>query len=106
MSSNVESLESLVRLSKEATSEGRSELLHEITNLFLDNNDSHSDQEIAYFGEIMGALTTQTDTSNRQRLAESVAEISNTTTRSGKNTGKRRDRCCGPYPVQEYGVVQ
>ena len=78
MSSNVESLESLVRLSKEATSEGRSELLHEITNLFLDNNDTHSDQEVAYFGEIMGALASQTDARNRQQLAESVAEISTT----------------------------
>ncbi len=78
MENNIESLESLVRLSKETTSEGRSELLHEITDLFLDNNDSHSDQEIAYFGEIMGALASQAPVGDRQHMALSVADIERT----------------------------
>lgn len=78
MSSKVETLESLVRLSRESTSEGRSELLHEITDMFIENNNTHNDQEIAYFGEIMGALASQANVTDRTHLAAAVAELNST----------------------------
>ncbi|MBT4890096.1 MAG: DUF2336 domain-containing protein, partial [Rhodospirillales bacterium] len=96
MANTVESLESLVRLSKESTSEGRTELLHQITDLFLEDNDSHSDQEIAYFGEIMGTLASQADLSDRQKLSESVAELDTTPRDLAKTLARDEIEVAGP----------
>ncbi len=75
MSGDMGALENLVRLSRETSSEGRVELLHEITDLFLENHASHSDQENAYFGEILGKLMPLATTQDRQQLAQSVAVV-------------------------------
>jgi uncharacterized protein (DUF2336 family) len=75
MAGDMESLENLVRLSRETSSEGRVELLHEITDLFLENHASHSDQENAYFGEILGRLVPMAGADDRQQLSHSVAAV-------------------------------
>jgi len=73
MSEQAQYLEGLARLSKESSAEGRQQLLHEVTSLFMDEPASLNEQEIAYFGDIIGKLAQQVEARVRQHLSETIA---------------------------------
>ena len=76
MSNDFKHLESLARLSKEASSEGRQELLREVTNMFMDNPQGNlSEKEVQYFGDIMGRLVFEMEMKVRQHLAETLSAV-------------------------------
>lgn len=70
MKIRAEKLEKLVELAAEPTSERRRELLHEITDLFLDRPASYNEKESWYFGEIIGDVAFKLETQIRAELAE------------------------------------
>ncbi len=70
-------LESLARLTREESEEGRRELLHEITDMFMATPESYSEQEVAYFGEIMVHIAAGVEAMVRQHLSETVAAVAN-----------------------------
>lgn len=77
MGNDLEHLESLARLSREASSEGRQELLREVTDMFLDNPpEKLSEKEIQFFGDIMGRLFFEMEMEVRQHLAETLSTVS------------------------------
>ncbi len=75
MASNLEHLESLARLAKEASTEGRQKLLHEVTDMFMESPDTLSETEKAYFGDIMGKLVFELEMKVRQHLAETMSNV-------------------------------
>jgi len=77
MKEKVAHLESLARMTVENSSEGRQQLLHEITDMFMEQPDQLSEREVAYFGEIMGGIVGGVETMVRQHLAETVSTVSN-----------------------------
>ncbi len=77
MNDKLSHLESLARLTRENSDDGRQKLLHEVTNLFMQAPESLSEREIAYFGEIMGGIATQVETAVRQHLSERISAVSN-----------------------------
>jgi len=75
MASNLDHLESLARLAKEASTGGRQELLREVTDLFMESPESLSETEMAYFGDIMGKLVFELEMKVRQHLAETMSSV-------------------------------
>ncbi|NQU59498.1 MAG: DUF2336 domain-containing protein [Rhodospirillales bacterium] len=75
MQNNLDRLESLARLSKEASSEGRQELLREVTEMFMVEPDALSEKEVKYFGDIMGKLAFEVEMKFRQHLSETMANV-------------------------------
>jgi uncharacterized protein (DUF2336 family) len=72
---NLNRLESLARLAKEASPEGRQELLREVTDMFLVTPDALTPTEIDYFGDIMGRLVFEMEMAVRQHLAETLSTV-------------------------------
>ena len=70
-------LESLARMTRDNSSEGRQQLLHEITDMFMQQPDALSAREVAYFGEIMGGMVGGVETMVRQHLSETISSVSN-----------------------------
>ncbi len=66
-------LEQLVDLAGESSSDRRRELLNEITDVFLTDPDTYSDQESRYFGEIMGQVAYALEREVRMELADKLA---------------------------------
>lgn len=77
MSEKASHLESLARLTRENSDTGRQQLLHEVTDLFMEAPESLSQREIAYFDEIMGRIVTDVETMVRQHLSETIAKVAN-----------------------------
>jgi uncharacterized protein (DUF2336 family) len=75
MNTDFARLESLARLAKEASTEGRQELLREITDMFLEAPGSLSEKEIDYFGDIMGRLAFEVEMQVRQHLAVTLSTV-------------------------------
>lgn len=75
MENNLERLESLARLSREASDEGRQELLRKVTDMFLEAPQNLGDTEKEYFGEIMGKLAFKLEMKVRQHLSETLSEV-------------------------------
>lgn len=73
MNGRTQKLEKLVDLAAEPASERRRELLHEITDLFLDQPASYTDKENWYFGEIIGDVAFKLETQIRAELAERLS---------------------------------
>lgn len=67
------SLERLVAIAAEPSSERRRELLREVTDLFLASPDSYNSRENTYFGEIMGKVAFDLEQQIREELAEKLA---------------------------------
>ena len=77
MNGKLSHLESLARLTRENSDDGRQKLLHEVTDLFMQAPEALSDREIAYFGEIMGGIATQVEAAVRQHLSERISAVGN-----------------------------
>lgn len=75
MSVNLEHLEGLARLAKEASPEGRQALLREVTDLFMEAPEDLSSTEVAYFGDIMERLVFELEMKARRHLAEALADV-------------------------------
>ncbi|MBI2978321.1 MAG: DUF2336 domain-containing protein, partial [Rhodospirillales bacterium] len=75
MQNQLEHLENLARLAKEASTEGRQELLRQVTNLFMESPEALSQTEIEYFGDIMGRLVFELEMKVRQHLAETISGV-------------------------------
>jgi len=75
MQNQLAHLESLARLAKEASTEGRQKLLHEVTDLFMESPEALSQTEMEYFGEIMGKLVFELEMKVRQHLAETLSDV-------------------------------
>lgn len=76
MGNELEHLESLARLSREASAEGRQELLREVTDMFLDNPPGKlSEKEVQYFDDIMGRLVFEMEMKVRKHLAETLSAV-------------------------------
>ena len=67
-------LEHLVDLAGEQSSERRRELLRDITDVFLEKPETHSQQATQYFSEIMGKVAFDLEQQVRAELAEKLAE--------------------------------
>jgi len=70
-------LESLARLAKVKSDDGRHKLLREVTDMFMESPDTLNEREIAYFGEIMSGMINQVETMVRQYLSETISNVSN-----------------------------
>ena len=70
-------LESLARLTKENSEDGRQKLLREVTDMFMQSPENLNEREIAYFGEIMGGMIHQVEAMVRQHLSETLASVGN-----------------------------
>ena len=77
MADKLAHLESLARLTKENSDDGRQKLLHEVTDMFMQSPGTLSEREIAYFGEIMGGMINQVEAMVRQHLSETISNVSN-----------------------------
>ena len=77
MADQLAHLESLARLTKENSDDGRQKLLREVTDMFMESPDTLNEREIAYFGEIMGSMVNQVETMVRQHLSETISSVSN-----------------------------
>lgn len=77
MAEKLERLESLARLTKENSDEGRQKLLREVTDMFMESSDTLNEREISYFGEIMTGIVGQVETMVRQHLSETISSVSN-----------------------------
>ncbi len=76
MTVNLEHLESLARLSKGASPEGRQELLREVTDMFMGSPPKQlSPKEVEYFGDIMDRLVFELEMKVRQHLAETLSSV-------------------------------
>jgi len=76
MENSLERLESLARLSKEASTEGRQELLREVTDMFVGSPPGGlSDSEMDHFGDIMEKLAFDMEMKVRKHLAETLSGV-------------------------------
>jgi uncharacterized protein (DUF2336 family) len=70
-------LQNLIQLAQEQSSDGRRELLHEITDLFVDSHAVVSEQESHDFAEIVGQLVFDVEMDVRKHLAQRLATLEN-----------------------------
>jgi len=76
MAQSLDRLESLARLSREASTEGRQELLREVTDMFLGSPPGAlSEAEMDHFGKIMEKLAFEMEMKVRKHLAESLSDV-------------------------------
>lgn len=68
----------LVELAQETSSDKRRELLQEISNLFVDGAQDHSDRETMLFGDVLGRLLDQVPVEDRAELSNKVAALDQT----------------------------
>lgn len=76
MTQDLEHLESLARLARESSSEGRQGLLREVTDMFMvAPPDALSGVEVEYFGDIMEKLAFELEMKVRKRLSETLSTV-------------------------------
>jgi len=73
MTQGASRLERLVNLANESGSDQRRALLSEITSVFLEDTENHSDLENQYFGEIMGKVAFDLEKEVREELANCLS---------------------------------
>ncbi|MCH7831814.1 MAG: DUF2336 domain-containing protein, partial [Proteobacteria bacterium] len=106
MENNLEQLENLARLAKETTSEGRQELLREVTDMFLESPpDALNNTEVEYFGAVMGHLVIEMELKVRQHLAETMSDIDAAPYELIKNFGNDEIEVARPV-LMKSGVLQ
>lgn len=76
MADKLKQLTGLINLAKETSSEARQTLLHEVTDLFMDDPDELNEQEMAFFGDIMFRLAREMEAKVRASLAATLASAS------------------------------
>jgi uncharacterized protein (DUF2336 family) len=69
------SLSDLIDLAQKSSSENRRQLLREVTDLFLEAPEAHSDTEQEHFGSIMGQIARDVEMALRRDLAEKLATV-------------------------------
>lgn len=75
MSQTQRSLVDLLDLARESSSENRRQLLREVTDLFLETPEEHSEAETEHFGQIMGRIAKDVERQLRQDLAVKLAAV-------------------------------
>lgn len=68
----------LVDLARESSSDKRRELLQEVSNLFVDGADAHSDRETLLFGDVLARLLDQVSVDDRAAVSSKVAGLERT----------------------------
>jgi len=76
MSENTKQLHNLVRLAREQSSDGRRELLREITDLFASSQSEISEQESRDFAEIVEHLIRDVEMEVRKHVATRLSDVS------------------------------
>ncbi|MEJ1161950.1 DUF2336 domain-containing protein [Prosthecomicrobium sp. N25] len=66
---------SLVDLARENSSEKRRELLQEVSDLFVEGAEAHSDRETMLFGDVLGKLLDQAPLDDRVTVSSKVAAL-------------------------------
>lgn len=74
MADNSSTLEKLINIAESSGSNERRALLSEITNVFLENAEAHTDRDRQYFGAIMGQVAFELEQSIREELAQRLAQ--------------------------------
>lgn len=69
---------SLVDLARESSSEKRRQLLQEVSDLFVQGADAHSDRETMLFGDVLARLLDQVPVDDRAALSSRVATLEKT----------------------------
>lgn len=75
MSQATSSLQDLIDLAKEPSSDKRRELMRKLTDVFLDAAPDYSDAERDHFGAILGRVATDMDAAVRRQLAKQFANV-------------------------------
>lgn len=68
-------LEALISLASEDSSDKRRDLLRSVTDLFFEETDSYSENEIELFGDILGKVAFDVEMEVRQQLSERMADF-------------------------------
>src|SRR5689334_3770301 len=68
-------ISSLLDLAQESSSEKRRQLLQEISNLFVEGAEFHTDREVMLFGDVLGRLLDQVEIEDRVSFSERVAPM-------------------------------
>ncbi|MCW1843372.1 DUF2336 domain-containing protein [Prosthecomicrobium hirschii] len=68
----------LVDLAREGSSEKRRELLQQVSNLFVDGSELHTDRETLLFGEVLSRLLDQVPLDDRVKVADRVSGLDRT----------------------------
>lgn len=68
----------LVDLAREGSSDKRRELLQQVSELFVDGAEAHSDREAMLFGDVLSRLLEQVPVEARVQLSERVAPLAQT----------------------------
>ena len=69
---------SLIELSRETSSDKRREFLQNITNVFVEGAEHHSDREIVLFGDILARMLDKVPEADRVELSMNVARVDQT----------------------------
>lgn len=77
MSKPHRNLAALIDLAKEPSSEKRRQLLHEVTDLFMDAPASYGDREREQFGDILGTVARDMELAVRQKLGHRLSQEPN-----------------------------
>lgn len=71
-------LTSLVDLARQTSSDKRRELMQEVSTLFVDGAEHHTDREIVRFGEVLSLLLDRVPVDDRATLSANVAGVART----------------------------
>lgn len=71
-------LTSLVDLARQTSSDKRRELMQEVSTLFIDGSEHHSDREIVRFGEVLSLLLDRVPVDDRAAFSNRVAGVERT----------------------------
>lgn len=77
MNQSLTNLSTLVQLAEEPSSDKRRELLRNVTDLFFNEPDVYSENEIDLFGEVMGTIASDLETEIRQDIALRMSSLPN-----------------------------
>ncbi|WP_407049859.1 DUF2336 domain-containing protein [Methyloraptor flagellatus] len=69
---------SLLDLAREESSDRRRELLQEVSNIFVDGAENHTDRELVLFGEVLGRLLDHVSVDDRAAFSSRVAALAQT----------------------------
>ena len=75
MSEKLTNLTALVSLAEETSSDKRRELLRNVTDLFFEGHENHTESEIDLFGDIMGTISCEMEAEIRKDISERMAHL-------------------------------
>lgn len=71
-------LNSLVELARQTSRDSRREMMHSLSQLFVDGAEKHTSREVELFGDVLGSLLVHVDMADRQALSELICHLTNT----------------------------